>query len=128
MTMTENATTPTTTPTLEARLVTALRSRVRGEVRADLGSRGAYAVDSSNYRYVPTVVVNPVDPEDAVAAVAVCREHDASIVSRGGGTSLAGQTTGPGVVIDWSRHCTRVESVDVAGRRCVVEPGIALDD
>ncbi|NUR16695.1 MAG: FAD-binding protein [Dermatophilaceae bacterium] len=124
--MTENPT--TTTPTPEDRLVTALRSRVRGEVRADLGSRGAYAVDSSNYRYVPTVVVNPLDPEDAVAAVAVCREHDASLVSRGGGTSLAGQTTGPGVVIDWSRHCTRVESVDVERRRCVVEPGIALDD
>jgi FAD/FMN-containing dehydrogenase/Fe-S oxidoreductase len=114
------------TPTLA--LVSALRARVRGQVRPDLASRGAYAVDSSNYRYVPTVVVNPLDPDDATAAVAVCRQHDASIVSRGGGTSLAGQTTGPGVVIDWSRHCTRVESVDVERRRCIVEPGIALDD
>ena len=119
---------PTPTVPTEAPLVTALRARVRGEVRPDLGSRGAYAVDSSNYRHLPTVVVNPLDPDDAAAAVSVCREHGASIVSRGGGTSLAGQTTGPGVVIDWSRHCTRLESVDVGNRRCVVEPGIALDD
>lgn len=119
---------PTPTVPTAAPLVMALRARVRGEVRPDLGSRGAYAVDSSNYRHVPTVVVNPLDPDDAAAAVSVCREHGASIVSRGGGTSLAGQTSGPGVVIDWSRHCTRVESVDVERRRCIVQPGIALDD
>ena len=62
-----------------------------GEVRFDAGSRGAYSTDASNYRQVPIGVVVPRTVGGAVAAVAVCREHGAPVVSRGGGTSLAGQ-------------------------------------
>lgn len=101
---------------------------VDGEVRFDAGSRGAYAVDSSNYRQVPIGVVAPRTVEAAVAAVAVCRRHDIPLLSRGGGTSLAGQGCNAAVVLDWSRYCTRIVSVDSAARRCVVEPGIKLDD
>ena len=57
-----------------------------------------------------------------------CRDHGVPIVSRGGGTSLAGQCTNAAVVIDWSKYCHRVESVDPDGRRCVIEPGIVLDE
>ncbi len=109
-------------------LESALRGRVRGEVRFDVGSRAAYAVDSSNYRQVPAAVVVPRSVEDAVTAVAVCAEYGVPITSRGGGTSLAGQTTNAGVVLDWTKYCNAVVSVDVEARRCVVEPGIALDD
>ncbi len=59
--------------------------------------------------------------------MAVCREHGVPVLSRGGGTSLAGQCTNAAVVIDWSKYCHRVESVDPAGRTCVVQPGIVLD-
>src|SRR5690606_33769421 len=62
------------------------------------------------------------------AAVAVCREHRAPITSRGGGTSLAGQTCNAGVIIDWSKYCHRLVSVDERARTCVVEPGIVLDE
>ena len=89
-----------------------LRQRVDGEVRFDAGSRGAYSTDASNYRQVPIGVVVPRTVEAGAEAVAVCREHGAPVVSRGGGTSLAGQACNAAVVIDWSKYCHRVVSVD----------------
>ncbi len=62
-----------------------------------------------------------------MAAVAVCREHDVPVLSRGGGTSLAGQCTNTAVVLDWSKYCHQVESVDEQQRTCVIQPGIVLD-
>src|SRR5581483_7937915 len=76
-------------PQVDARaLERALRERVDGEIRFDAGSRGAYSTDASNYRQVPIGVVVPRSVDAAVQAVAVCREHGAPVVSRGGGTSL----------------------------------------
>ncbi|MFD5318701.1 FAD-binding and (Fe-S)-binding domain-containing protein [Streptomyces sp. NPDC127098] len=109
------------------RLQAELTARVEGEVRFDPGSRGAYATDASNYRQVPLAVVLPRTVDDAAAAVAVCAEQGAPVLSRGGGTSLAGQCTNVAVVIDWTKYCDRLVSVDPAARTCVVEPGITLD-
>ncbi|MGW5361176.1 FAD-binding and (Fe-S)-binding domain-containing protein [Actinopolymorpha pittospori] len=106
----------------------ALAARVDGEVRFDAGSRGAYSTDASNFRQVPVGVVLPRTVEAGAEAVAVCREHDAPLLSRGGGTSLAGQCTNTAVVIDWSKYCHKLLSVDVDARTCVVEPGIVLDE
>jgi FAD/FMN-containing dehydrogenase/Fe-S oxidoreductase len=104
-----------------------LLDRVDGEVRFDAGTRAAYSTDGSNFRQVPIGVVVPRTVEAAVEAVAVCREHGAPVLSRGGGTSLAGQCTNTAVVLDWSKYCNRLLSVDEAKRTCVVEPGIVLD-
>ncbi|MDN5771971.1 MAG: FAD-binding oxidoreductase, partial [Microlunatus sp.] len=109
-------------------LSSALAAAVGGEVCFDAGSRGAYASDSSNYRQVPIGVVIPRTVDDAVAAIAVCRDYDVPVLSRGGGTSLAGQGTNEAVVIDWTKFCHRLIAVDVQARTCVVETGIALDD
>jgi FAD/FMN-containing dehydrogenase/Fe-S oxidoreductase len=105
-----------------------LLDRVDGEVRFDDGSRAAYSTDGSNFRQVPLGVVLPRTVEAAADAVTVCRDHRVPLVSRGGGTSLAGQCTNTAVVLDFSKYCNRLVSVDVAHRRCVVEPGIVLDD
>jgi hypothetical protein len=87
-----------------------LRRRVDGEVRFDAGSRGAYSTDASNYRQVPIGVVVPRSVAAGQEAVAACRAHGAPVLSRGGGTSLAGQTcntqwssTGPSTATGWSR-------------------------
>ncbi|WP_459717057.1 FAD-binding and (Fe-S)-binding domain-containing protein [Actinophytocola sp. KF-1] len=106
----------------------ALRAGVDGEVRFDPGTRAAYSTDASNFRQVPVGVVLPRTPEAAAAAVAVAREHDVPVLSRGGGTSLAGQCTNAALVIDWSKYCHRVVAVDPEEATCVVEPGIVLDD
>jgi FAD/FMN-containing dehydrogenase/Fe-S oxidoreductase len=104
-----------------------LREVVDGEVRFDPGTRGAYSTDSSNYRQVPLGVVLPRTVDAAVAAVAVCAAHGAPITSRGGGTSLAGQSCNVAVVLDWSKYCHRLVEVDVEAKTCIVEPGIVLD-
>jgi FAD/FMN-containing dehydrogenase/Fe-S oxidoreductase len=104
-----------------------LRERVDGQVCFDAGTRAAYSTDASNFRQVPIAVVQPRTVEAAAETVAVCHQHRLPIVSRGGGTSLAGQCTNEAVVIDFSRHCHRLVSVDTERRRCVVEPGIVLD-
>ncbi|HWF69060.1 MAG TPA: FAD-linked oxidase C-terminal domain-containing protein [Mycobacterium sp.] len=119
---------PSPSPRVFEALAADLRERVDGEVRFDPGSRAAYSTDASNYRQVPIGVVVPHSPEAAVRAIAVCRQHDVPALSRGGGTSLAGQCCNAGVVIDWSKYCTRVTSVDTDAGIAVVEPGIKLDE
>ena len=105
-----------------------LLNAVRGEVRFDAGSRALYATDASNYRQVPIGVVIPRDTDDVIAAVEVCRAHDAPIVSRGGGTSLAGQGCNVAVLIDHSKYHNQLLELDPAGRWARVRPGIVLDD
>jgi FAD/FMN-containing dehydrogenase/Fe-S oxidoreductase len=104
-----------------------LRRRVDGEVRFDAGSRSTYSTDASNYRQVPVGVVVPRTVEAGAETVAVCAGHGVPVVSRGGGTSLAGQSCNAAVVIDWSKYCHGLVSVDPDARTCVVEPGIVLD-
>ncbi|MYQ98302.1 FAD-binding protein [Streptomyces sp. SID6137] len=111
-----------------AALIAALRAEVDGEIRFDAGSRGAYATDGSNYRQVPLGVVVPRTVEAGARAVSVCARFAAPVLSRGGGTSLAGQCTNTAVVIDWSKYCTGLITVDPERRTCVVEPGIVLDE
>src|SRR5574338_730021 len=108
-------------------LAAALRRELEGEVRFDAASRALYSTDASNYRQVPLGVVVPRTTQDVVAAVELCRAHGAPITSRGGGTSLAGQTCNLGVIFDFSKHLNRVLELDPAGRRARVQPGANLD-
>jgi FAD/FMN-containing dehydrogenase/Fe-S oxidoreductase len=105
-----------------------LARRVRGEVRFDEASRALYATDASNYRQVPIGVVVPQDVSDVVATLALCREHDLPIVSRGGGTSLAGQGCNAAVLIDFSKYMNGVTELDPERRVARIEPGLVLDD
>ncbi|MCF2535416.1 FAD-binding oxidoreductase [Streptomyces sp. FB2] len=104
-----------------------LRAAVRGEVGFDVMSRALTTMDASNYRRVPLGVVAPMDADDIAAALAVCREHRVPVVARGGGTSIAGQATGTGVVLDFTRHMDRLVSLDPQTRTAVVQPGLVLD-
>ncbi|MFC9845865.1 FAD-linked oxidase C-terminal domain-containing protein [Streptomyces sp. NPDC060223] len=104
-----------------------LRKAVRGEVAFDVTARALTTMDASNYRRVPLGVVSPRDADDVAAALAVCREHGVPVVARGGGTSIAGQATGTGVVLDFTRHMNRIVSVDPDARTAVVQPGVVLD-
>ena len=109
-------------------LARALSDRVRGEVRFDEGSRALYATDGSNYRQVPIGVVLPRDLDDVVHTVAAAREFGAPVLSRGGGTSLAGQCCNVAVVMDFSKYMRRVLEIDPGRRLARVEPGCVLDD
>ncbi|MDF6044085.1 FAD-binding oxidoreductase [Streptomyces sp. JH14] len=109
-------------------LARALSSAVRGEVEFDAAARALMTMDASNYRRVPLGVVAPRDADDVAAALAVCRAHEVPVVPRGGGTSIAGQATGTGVVLDLTRHLRSVVELDAASRTAVVQPGVVLDD
>ncbi|MFD3757327.1 FAD-binding and (Fe-S)-binding domain-containing protein [Streptomyces sp. NPDC058622] len=84
-------------------------------------------MDASNYRRVPVGVVAPYDADDVAAALRVCADAGVPVVPRGGATSIAGQATGTGVVLDLTRHMNAVVSVDPAARTAVVQPGLVLD-
>src|SRR6201996_468738 len=104
-----------------------LHQVVRGEVRFDAGSRALYATDASNYRQVPIGLVLPLDEADVIATVAACRELGAPILSRGGGTSLAGQCCNAAVILDFSKYMHSIVELDPVRKFARVQPGIVLD-
>src|SRR5215475_5378931 len=111
-------------PGLERRL----KAEQAGEVLFDRFSRGRYATDASHYQIMPVGVVVPRTIDEAYRAIEIARAERVSVTPRGGGTSQAGQTVNSSLVIDCSKHINRILDLDVAGRRCTVEPGIVLDD
>ncbi|HTL67341.1 MAG TPA: FAD-binding and (Fe-S)-binding domain-containing protein [Lacunisphaera sp.] len=104
-----------------------LRAETGAEVRFDEGARALYATDASNYRQPPIGVVLPRTRADVIAIVRVCSRHGAPLLSRGGGTSLAGQCCNFAVVMDHSRHYNQVLSIDPGKRLARVQPGVVLD-
>ncbi|MGY5071254.1 FAD-binding and (Fe-S)-binding domain-containing protein [Streptomyces griseus] len=115
-------------PAASPDFVAALRSAVRGASDFGATARALTTMDASNHRRVPLGVLAPRDAEDIAAALAVCREHGVPVVARGGGTSIAGQATGTGLVLDLTRHLRTVLDLDPAARTAVVQPGVILDD
>ncbi len=110
-----------------AALEAALRNTVTGEVRFDRGTRAIYATDSSNYRHIPIGVVIPRTRQDIINTVAVCRQFGAPLLSRGAGTSLAGQCCNVAVILDFSKYLNQVLEINPEERWVGVEPGIVLD-
>ena len=104
-----------------------LSNTIEGEVRFDNGSRALYATDASNYRQVPIGVVIPRTQQDVIETVALSRAHGVPILTRGGGTSLAGQCCNEAVIMDMSKYYNRILDLDREHKRVTVQPGIVLD-
>ncbi|MFD2395924.1 FAD-binding oxidoreductase [Prauserella oleivorans] len=104
-----------------------LTADVAGEVRFDDYTRHLFSRDASMYSITPLGVVFPRDEDDVAAAVAAAREHGVPVVPRGAGTSLAGQTVGPGLVLDFSRHLNRILELDPGSRTARVQMGVVQD-
>ncbi|APX04311.1 FAD-binding and (Fe-S)-binding domain-containing protein [Arthrobacter sp. QXT-31] len=85
-----------------------------------------YSYDASNYRVPPVAVMYPRGVSDVVAAMDACRETGTPVVPRGGGTSMAGNAVGPGLVIDFSRHMASILAIDEQAGIADVEPGVVL--
>ncbi|MDQ2872150.1 MAG: FAD-binding oxidoreductase, partial [Candidatus Eremiobacteraeota bacterium] len=111
-----------------AALEAELRKSVSGEVRFDDGSRAMYSTDASNYRQVPIGVVLPKTAADVEHTLAACRKFSAPVFSRGGGTSLAGETCNAAVVMDFSKYMHRLLEIDWEAKTARVEPGCVTDD
>ncbi len=113
--------------TADSSFVRALSERIDGDVAADGATLAAYSTDASNHRLVPTCVAFPRSVADVAALVSACRDEGMPVTSRGGGTNLAGNAIGSGVVVDYSRYLNRIHNIDPDVRRAVVEPGVVLD-
>ncbi len=112
------------TTTLES----SLKRQLSGEVRFDAGSKALYATDASNYRQIPIGVVIPRTIEDVIATVATAKEFGAPILSRGAGTSIAGQCCNTAIVMDFSKYLNKIIEIDPEKRIARVQPGVVLDD
>ncbi|MGW1253498.1 FAD-binding and (Fe-S)-binding domain-containing protein [Streptomyces sp. NPDC002535] len=109
-------------------LAAALRAAVAGEVDFSATARALTTMDASNYRRIPAGTVAPRDADDLAAVLEVCRDHGTTpVVARGAGTSIGGQATGTGVVLDLTRHMGGIVSLDPEARTAVVRPGLVLD-
>ncbi len=109
-------------------LVHDLRRRIRGEVRFDAVSRALYSTDASIYQIEPIGVVLPRDADDVQAVLEITAEARVPVLPRGGGTSLAGQTVGHAVVLDFSKYMNRVLDVNVDEGWARVEPGLVRSE
>jgi len=105
-----------------------LERRVEGEVRFDRTSRLLYSTDASMYEIEPIGVVLPRHKGDVQAVIEVANRFGAPVLPRGGGTSLAGQTVGHAIVLDFSKYMNRVLEVNPEELWCRVEPGLVQDE
>ncbi len=97
------------------------------DVHTDELTRRLYANDASMYEEMPTGVVFPRTEEDLIAVLSRARAQAEPITLRAAGTSLAGQATGAGIVVDVSRHMNRILEFDPDRRRARVQPGVIRD-
>lgn len=90
--------------------------------------RSEYAYDASNYRVRPQAVAFPETIEDIRTTLVACSEAGIPVTVRGGGTSMAGNAVGEGLVIDVSRGLTAVDAVDAESRSVWVDAGVVLSE
>ena len=98
------------------------------EILTDSLHKVAYATDASVYREVPYGVAYPKDEADLVALIGEARRRGTSIIARAGGTSIAGQVVGKGIVADVSRYMNRILEINAEERYAWVEPGVVRDE
>lgn len=105
-----------------------LARQIEGEILFDAFSRGRYSTDASFYQMMPAGVVMPRNVDDVEACIAMARQEEFSILARGGGTSQCGQTVNHSLVIDNTKYLNKIIELDIENARCLVEPGIVLDE
>lgn len=105
-----------------------LRRAVAGEVRFDRYARQMYSTDASIYKMTPLGVVLPRDADDVSAVVETCNSAGVSVLPRGGGTGLSGQTVNRGVVVDFSKYMHNVIEINGEDGWVHTQPGITIDE
>ena len=113
---------------MSADLLKNLASQLTGDLFDDTTYRTLYATDASAYREMPTAVAIPKTADDLKTLIAFANEHKTSLIPRTAGTSLAGQVVGSGIVVDVSKHFTRILEVNPEERWVRVQPGVIRDE
>ncbi|MCH2181442.1 MAG: FAD-binding protein [Mariniblastus sp.] len=111
-----------------AEAVKRLAPSLEGEIHLDPATRQAYATDASVYQQVPAAVALPKTVSDLRQLIQLARQTGVGLVPRTAGTSLAGQVVGPGMIVDLSRHFTRILEINAAQQWVRVQPGVVRDE
>lgn len=111
-----------------ANAVRRLAPTFEGELHVDAKTRQVYATDASVYQQIPAAVAIPKTVEDLQRLMRLAQQTGVGLIPRAAGTSLAGQVVGPGVIVDVSRHFTRIIEVDPVEQWVRVEPGVVRDE
>jgi len=114
-------------PAQSSQLAKFLQGRLTGDFNVDPYHASLYSTDASIYQIQPAGVVWPDGVDDVVVALEAARQCGLPLIARGAGTSLSGQSIGPGVILDFSRFMRRIVSIDVEARTARVQPGVVLD-
>lgn len=113
---------------IKSALFNELKTRFKGELLEDELHRAIYATDASVYQMNPLGVAFPKDESDLQEIVKWAGANHISLIPRAAGTSLAGQCVGEGVVVDTSRHLTKILEFDEKAKRIRVQPGVIRDE
>ncbi|MEM7187512.1 MAG: FAD-linked oxidase C-terminal domain-containing protein [Bacteroidota bacterium] len=105
-----------------------LKTYFEGELFFDDLHKMLYATDASVYRKLPLAVAYPKSVEGIRQLITFANDHGTSLIPRTAGTSLAGQCVGEGIVVDVSKHFTKIVSVDTEKRTVTVQPGVIRDE
>ena len=116
------------TPKEHQDLAEVLRKRVAGEVRFDDTSNSLYSTDASIYQINPIGIVLPRDADDVVAVVETAGSYGVPVFPRGAGPSLAGQTVGQAIVIDFSKYMRKLLEINTEEGWVKTQPGIIIDE
>lgn len=105
-----------------------LKENLAGTLHWDQLYKNMYATDASVYRNLPTAVAYPKTAQDVQKLVHFANDNKIGLTARGAGTSLAGQCVSEGIVVDFSKHFTKIEEIDLTNRRVRIQPGVIRDE
>ena len=104
-----------------------LRKALKGEVCGDRLTRQLYSTDASDFYKVPSGVVIPRDVDDICAVMEITSRHGVAVISRGGGSSLTGQSVGTGLIVDHSKYLNKILEINAEEKWVRVQSGVVLD-
>ncbi len=105
-----------------------LQRKLKGNLFTDNTIRTLYATDASAYREMPLAVAIPKDEDDILALIQFAAENGTSVIPRTAGTSLAGQVVGNGIIVDVSKHFTKILELNKEEHWVRVQPGVIRDE
>lgn len=110
------------------RALAALADSMTGDLYSDHAMRILYATDASAYRELPLAVAIPKTVEDLSRLIDFAQAHKTSLIPRAAGTSLAGQVVGAGIVVDISKHFTKIIEINPEEKWVKVQAGVIRDE
>ena len=105
-----------------------LAASLEGELLYDELNKILYSTDASAYRIAPVAVAVPKSEQDISKIIQFASQNKISITPRTAGTSLAGQTVGEGIIVDVSKHFTKIVAFDQINKTVTVQPGVIRDE